>query len=112
LWKEVLRKIKKGKSRSEVDLKDMHLSQISRIYREIDDALDDSIGGLATKNTKLKERIRELENALMPLPILASPLSMVKPTTTSIKLKVSSSLLTTVQSYVENNIKKRISLIT
>jgi hypothetical protein len=48
----------------------------------------------------------------MPLPILASPLSMVKPTTPAIKLKGSSSLLTTVRSYIEKNIKKRMSLIT
>ena len=47
----------------------------------------------------------------MPLPILASPLSMVKPTPPTIKLKGSSILLTTVQSYVEKNIKKRMSLI-
>jgi hypothetical protein len=105
-------KNKKGKSRSEVDLKDMWSSQISKIHRETGDALDDSIDGLEVENVKLKERIRELENALMPLPILASPLSMIKPTTPTIKLKGSSSLLTTVRSYVEKNIKKRMSLIT
>jgi hypothetical protein len=37
---------------------------------------------------------------------------MVKPTTPTIKLKGSSSLLTVVRSYVEKNIKKRMSLIT
>jgi hypothetical protein len=47
----------------------------------------------------------------MPLPILVSPLTMIKPTTPGIKLKGSSSLLTTVQNYVEKNIKKIISLI-
>jgi hypothetical protein len=36
-------KNKKGKSRSEVDLKDMWLSQISKIHKETGDALDDSI---------------------------------------------------------------------
>jgi hypothetical protein len=105
-------KNKKGKSRSEVNLKDMRPSQISKIHRETGDALDDSIDGLEAENAKLKERIKELENALMPLPILESPLSMVKPTTPTIKLKGSSSLLTKVQSYVEKNIKKRMSLIT
>jgi hypothetical protein len=105
-------KNKKGKSHSEVDLKDMWPSQISKIHRATRDALDDSIGRLEAENTELKERIRELENALIPLLILASPLSMVKPTTPSIKLKGYSILLTTVRSYVENNIKKRISLIT
>jgi hypothetical protein len=32
----------------------MRPSQISRIHREIDDALDDSIGGLEEEKTKLK----------------------------------------------------------
>jgi hypothetical protein len=67
---------------------------------------------LEAENAKLKERIKESENVLMPLPILASSLSMVKPTTPAIKLKGYSSLLTTVQIYVEKNIRKRMSLIT
>ena len=47
----------------------------------------------------------------MPLPILASPLTMIKPTTPGIKLKGSSSLLIAVQNCVEKNIKNRMSLI-
>jgi hypothetical protein len=90
----------------------MRSSQISKIHRGIKDALDDSIDGMEVENTKLKEWIRELENVLMPFPILASPLSMVKPTTPTIKLKGSSSILIVVWSYVENNIKKRMPLIT
>jgi hypothetical protein len=89
-------KNKKGKSHSEVDLKDMRPSQISKIHRETGDALDDSIDGLEAENAKLKEKIKELETSLMPLPILASPLTMVKPTTPGIKLKGSSSFLTAV----------------
>jgi hypothetical protein len=104
-------KNKKGKSRSEVDLKDMRPPQISKIHRETGDAIDDSINGLEVENAKLKERIGELENSLMPLPILQSPFSMVKPTIPIIKLKGSSSLPTSVRSYVEKNIKKRMSLI-
>jgi hypothetical protein len=100
------KKNKKRKYHSKVELKDMRSSQISKIHKEIGDALDDSIDGLEAENAKLKERIRKLENALIPLPILASPLSMVKPTTLAIKLKGSSSLLTVVRSYVEKNIKK------
>jgi uncharacterized protein YdhG (YjbR/CyaY superfamily) len=84
----------------------------SDFRRQHEDVLDDSIGGLEAENTKLKERIIELEDSLMPLPILASPLSMVKPTTPIVKFKGSSSLLTSVKSYVERNIKKRMSLIT
>ena len=80
-------KNKRGKSRTEVELKDMRSSQISKIHRATKDALDDFIGGMEAEKTKLKEMIKELEDALMPLPILASPLSMVKPTTPPIKLK-------------------------
>jgi hypothetical protein len=47
----------------------------------------------------------------MPLPILASPLTMIKPTAPSINFKGSSSLLTTVGNYVEKNIKKIMSLV-
>jgi hypothetical protein len=52
----------------------MWSSKISKIHRETRDSLDDSIGGLEAEKTKLKERNRELEDALIPLPILASPL--------------------------------------
>jgi hypothetical protein len=105
-------KNKKGKSHLEVDLRDMRPSQISRIHREIGDALDDSIGGLEVENTKLKERIKELEDSLMHLPLLSSPLIVVRPTTLAAKLKGSSSLLTSSKNYVERNIKKRMALIT
>jgi hypothetical protein len=74
--------------------------------------LDDSIGGLEAENTKLKERIKELEETLMPLPLLVIPLAIVRPTTPAAKLKESSSLLTSARSYVENNIKKRMALLT
>jgi hypothetical protein len=104
-------KNKKGKYHSEVDLRDMWPSQISRIHKEIKDSLDDSIGGHEPKNTKLKERIKELEDSLMHLPLLSSPLKIFIPTTPATKLKGSSSLLKSVRSYVERNIKKRMALI-
>jgi hypothetical protein len=105
-------KNKKGKSHSEVNLRNMRPFQISRIHREIDDALDYSIGGIEVENTKLKERIKELEETLMPLPLLASPLAIVGPTTPVAKLKGSSSLLTSTRSYEEKTIKKIMALIT
>jgi hypothetical protein len=74
--------------------------------------LDDSIGGLEAENTKLKERIKELEETLMPLPLLSSPLAIIGPTMPTAKLKGSSSLLTSSRSYVEKNIKKIMALIT
>jgi hypothetical protein len=51
-------KNKKWKSRLEVNLRKMRRSNISRIHRETNDALDDSIGGLEEENTNLKERIQ------------------------------------------------------
>jgi hypothetical protein len=106
-------KNKKWKYRSEVNLRNMRPSQISRIHRETDNALDDSIGGFEEENTKLKKRnINELEETLIPFPLLANPLEIVGPTMPANKLKGSSSLLTLAMSYVENNIKKRMALIT
>jgi hypothetical protein len=61
---------------------------------------------------KLKERIKELEDALMPLPLLTNPLKIVRTTIPVAKLKGSSSLLTSAISYVEININKRMALIT
>jgi hypothetical protein len=87
-------------------------SHISKIHRETINAPDDSIGGLEAENTKLKESIKELEDTLMPLPLLSIPLKIVKPTTPNAKLKGSLSLLTSSRSYVERNIKKRMALIT
>jgi hypothetical protein len=72
----------------------MRPSQISRIHRATDDAPDDSFGALEVKNTKLKERIKELEETLMPLPLLSIPLTIIGPTTLTSKLKGSSILLT------------------
>jgi hypothetical protein len=49
--------------------------------------LDESIGSLKEENTNLKERIKELEETLMPLPLLVSPLVIVGPTMPATKLK-------------------------
>jgi hypothetical protein len=52
-----------------------------------------------------------MEDALMPIPLLSNPLSIVITTTPIVKLKGYSSLLTSAMSYVERNIKKRMALI-
>jgi hypothetical protein len=105
-------KNKKGKYSSEVNLRNMLTSHISRIHKATGNALDDSIGGIKEENVKLKERIKELEDALMPLQLLSIPLEIVGPTMPASKLKGSSSLLTSTRSYVKNNIKKTMELIT
>jgi hypothetical protein len=64
---------KKGKSRSEINLKNMRSSQISRLHRATRDALNYSIGGNEAENARLKDRVKELEEALIPMPLLSSP---------------------------------------
>jgi len=51
---------KKGKSRSEINLRNMQSSQISRLHRATRDSLDDSIGGIEAENARLKDQIKEL----------------------------------------------------
>jgi hypothetical protein len=70
-------KNKKGKSRSEFNLRNMRPSQISRIHKATGDEFDYSIGGLEAEKKKLKERIKELEETFMPLPLLSIPLNIV-----------------------------------
>jgi hypothetical protein len=53
------------------------------MHKATEDVLDDSIDGLEAENARLKERIKEFETSLMPLLILASPLTMVNLTTSS-----------------------------
>jgi hypothetical protein len=100
-------KNKKGKYSIEVDLASMWLSQISRLHIANGYSLDDSIGGIEVENARLKDRVKELEEALIPMSFLASPLAITMLTTPATKLKGSSSLLTSCRGYVENNIKKR-----
>jgi hypothetical protein len=69
------------------------LSQICRLHIVTADALDDSIGGIEAENARLKDRVKELEEALIPMPLLVIPLEISMPTTPVAKLKGSSSLL-------------------
>jgi hypothetical protein len=63
------------------------------------------------ENVRLKVQIKELEESLMPLPALVSPLEMIVTTTPVTKLKGSASLLTSARGYVEKNIRKIMELI-
>ena len=90
----------------------MWSSQICRINIATEDALDNSIGGIEVENARLKDRVKELEEALIPMPLLASPLAIAMPTTPAAKLKGFSNLLASCRGYVEKNIKKIMELIT
>jgi hypothetical protein len=77
-----------------------------------------SVDEMEIANINLKERIEELEIALMPPPIFASPITIMKPYKTldgtreySSKLKGQSSLLADVRKYIGKNIRKRMPLI-
>jgi hypothetical protein len=105
-------KNKKGKSRSEVDLVNMRSSQIFGLHRATKDSLGNSIGVIEAEIVRLKDWIKELEEALIPMPLPYSPLAIAMLATPAAKLKGSSSLLTSCRGYVENNIKKRMELIT
>jgi hypothetical protein len=86
-------KYKKGKSRSEVDLANMWSSQICQLHKVSKDALHDSIGGIEAENARLKDRVKELEEALIPMKLLVNPLEIAMTATPAINLKGSSSLL-------------------
>jgi hypothetical protein len=103
---------RKGKSRTEINFRKMRPSQISLFHRVTDDALDDSIGGIEAKNARLKDRLNEFEEAFIATPEFASPLAKNVPATTAAKMKVSSTLLACSRALVENNIKKRMQLVT
>ena len=78
------------------------------------DALHDSVRVIEAKNAKLKDQIKELEEALFPIPLLESPSAIampVTPCTPATKIKGSSSFLASCRGYVEKNIKKRMELI-
>jgi hypothetical protein len=111
-------KSKSGKLRTTIDTQDMLPSKLSSIHRVTGDTLDVSITHMEEENTQLKERIKELEATLMPPPILASHVAMIHPgkgiqenPESSSRVKGISSLITTTRHFVEQNIKKRMSLI-
>jgi hypothetical protein len=103
---------RKCKSRTEINFRKMRPSQISLFHHVTDDSLDDSIGGIKAENARLKDHVKEFEEAFIATPEFASPLAKNIPATPAAKLKVSSSLLASCRSLVENNIKKKMHLVT
>jgi len=77
-----------------------------------------SIGYIENENVLLKDRVRALENDLMPPPLFVSPVATIQPLRTlerrpesSSRLKGTSSFLIAIRRYVSENIQKRMSLI-
>jgi hypothetical protein len=105
-------KRKKGKSRSELDLANIQSSQICQIHNTSGEALHDSIGGIEAKNGRLKDQFKELKEALIPMTLRVNPLEISMPATPAANVKASSTLLASCRGYVENNIKKRMELVT
>jgi hypothetical protein len=90
---------RKGKSCMEINFRKMHPSQISLFHHVTSDALDDSIGGIEEKNSKLNDRVNEFEEAFIATPDFSSPLEKNVYATTTAKIKVSSTLLHRVEPF-------------
>ena len=84
----------------------MWSSQISLFHHVIGDALDDSIGGIEMENARLKDHVKEFEEAFIATPEFSSPLAKNVPATAAAKIKLSSTLFASSRAIVDNNIKK------
>jgi hypothetical protein len=90
----------------------MQLSQICQLHTATEEELNDSIERMETHNARLKDRVRELEDDFFPMPLLVDPLAIAMPGTPAPNVKEPSTLLTSCKGYVENNITKRMELVT
>jgi hypothetical protein len=97
---------RKGKSHTKINFRKMWPSKISLFHRIVGDALNDSIGGIEEENARLKYRVKEFEEAFIAIPYFSSPLAKNVRATTVAKITISSTLLASSRSLVENNIKK------
>jgi hypothetical protein len=80
-----------GKTHSEFNLSGVLPSRIAKIHRATGDALEVSVDEMEAENVMLKERVKELEYALMPPPIFASPIATIQPWKSSDRTPESSS---------------------
>jgi hypothetical protein len=46
-----------------------------------EEEIHDSIGGIESENFRLKDRVKELEDAFIPMPLLVNPLAIATPGT-------------------------------
>jgi hypothetical protein len=60
----------------------MHASKISELHKATEDSLHDSVGVIEAENARLKNRIKELNESLFPMPLLSSSLEIAMPGTT------------------------------
>ena len=111
-------KIKRGKSHSKLDLSNFPPYRFIKFHKAIGDSLDISMDNMEAENVRLKEIIKELESTLMPPLMLTTPVSIIqlekssnKTPDSGLMIKGASGLLSTTMHYVEENIKKRMSLI-
>jgi hypothetical protein len=95
-------KIRKENLVQKVDVANMRPSQICQLHTATREALHDSIGGIETENARLKDRIKELEDAFIPMPLLVNPLAIAMPGTPAPNVKASSTLLASGYRGVEN----------
>jgi hypothetical protein len=90
----------------------MRPSQICQLHIATEEALHDSIGGIETENARMKDRVKELEDAFILKPLLVDPLAIAMVGTPAPNVKASSTLLASCEGYVEKNIKKKMELVT
>jgi hypothetical protein len=111
-------KSKRGKLWSTIGTRNMFPSIFLSIHKVTWDALDVSIANMEEENAQLKEKNKELEATLMPPSILASSFAMIHPKKSfqetpesSARFKGILNLIIATQHFVEENIKKIMSLI-
>jgi hypothetical protein len=102
----------KGKSHTEIKFSEMSPSQIFQFHQGTSDILRDSIRGIEIENANMKQLLNEFEQAFLATPEFASPLEKNVLATIAMKMKVSSTLLACSTTLVENNINKRMQLVT
>jgi hypothetical protein len=97
---------RKGKSRTEIDFSEMSSSQIFSFHQVTSDIICDSIGGIETDHANMKHRLNEFDQAFIATPEFVIPLVKIMPSTTALKMKVSSTLFACSRVLVENKINK------
>jgi hypothetical protein len=102
---------RKGKYRTKINFREMRLSKISLFHQVTDDSIHNSIGGIEAQNSRVKERFNEFEQDFIATPEFSILLAKTVPSTTTAKMKVSSTLLACSRTLVDNNINKRMQLV-